>query len=238
MAGFKGAIFDMDGTLVESMIEWRKQNIAFAKRYNVEIPEEFRGKELDTSSHKACKIYAEKYPQLGMTADEIEREYEKALLPIYCNEVQKKKGVVPFLEMLKANRVKMCVATATAGPTARKVLEAHGLMKYMEFVISSPEMGISKANPTYFPRVAAMLGMDPDDCAVFEDALYAVQSAKTAGMRVFAVEDWCARNNWDEIRRLSNVFRKDYEGLLPVVQAMFAADRCCTMQLAGENCRF
>ena len=62
MAGFKGAIFDMDGTLVESMIEWRKQNIAFAKRYNVEIPEEFRGKELDTSSHKACKIYAEKYP--------------------------------------------------------------------------------------------------------------------------------------------------------------------------------
>ena len=238
MAGFKGAIFDMDGTLVESMIEWRKQNIAFAKRYNIEIPEEFRGKELETSSHKACKIYAELHPELGMTADEIEREYERALLPIYCNEVQKKKGVVPFLEMLKANGVKMCVATATSTPIAKKALEAHGLLKYMEFVVSSPDMGMSKANPTYFPRVADMLGIDKDDCAVFEDARYAVQSAHTAGMRVFAVEDWCARESWDEIKKMAVVFRKDYEGLLPVVNAMFMADRCCTMQLAGENCRF
>lgn len=237
MAGFKGAIFDMDGTLVESMIEWRKQNIAFAQRHNIEIPEEIRGNELDTSSHKACKIYAELYPELGMTADEIEREYERALLPIYCNEVEKKKGLIPFLEMLRAYGVKMCVATATSGPIAKKVLEAHGLLKYIEFVISSPEMGMSKANPTYFPRVAKMLEIDQDDCVVFEDALYAVKSAKQAKMRVFAVEDWCARNSRDEIKGLANLFRKDYEGLLPVVQAMFAADRCCTMQLAGENCR-
>lgn len=236
MAGFKGAIFDMDGTLVESMIEWRKQNIAFAQRHNIEIPEEFRGKELDTSSHTACKIYAQLHPELGMSADEIEREYEKALLPIYCNEVQKKKGLVPFLEMLKDYGVKMCVATATAGPTARKVLDAHGLSKYMEFVISSPELGMSKAKPIYFPKVADMLGIDRDDCVVFEDALYAVQSAHTAGMRVFAVEDWCARKSFDEIGKLATVFRKDYEGLLPVVRAMFAADRCCTMQLAGGRC--
>jgi len=236
MAGFRGAIFDMDGTLLESMIEWRKQNIAFAQRYNIEIPEEIRGNELETSSHKACRIYAQLHPELGMDADEIEREYERALLPIYCNEVQKKKGVIPFLEMLKANGVKMCVATATASPIAKKALEAHGLLKYMEFVISSPEMGMSKANPTYFPRVADMLGIDRDECAVFEDARYAVESAHNAGMRVFAVEDWCARGSWDEIKRMSTVFRKDYEGLLPVVQAMFAADRCCTMQLANGRC--
>ncbi|MDO4739955.1 MAG: HAD family phosphatase [Eubacteriales bacterium] len=237
MAGFRGAIFDMDGTLLESMLEWRKQNIAFAQRHNIEIPEEFRGKEMEMSSHKACRIYAEKYPELGMNADEIEREYERALLPIYCNEIAKKKGLVPFLEMLRARGVKMCVATATGSNVAKQALEAHGLMKYMEFVISSPEMGMSKANPTYFPKVAQMLGVDRDDCAVFEDALYAVQSAHTAGMRVFAVEDWCARGGWEEIRRLSAVFRKDFEGLLPVVQAMFAADHCCTMQLAGGECR-
>lgn len=237
MAGFQGAIFDMDGTLVESMIEWRRQNIAFAKRHGLEIPEEFRGKELDTSSHTACKIYAAKYPHLGMTADQIEREYEQALLPVYCSVVQKKKGVMQFLDMLKANGVKMCVATATSSPIAKKCLEYHGMLPYMEFVISSPEMGMSKANPTYFPKVAQMLGIDRQDCVVFEDALYAVKSAKAAGMRVFTVEDWCARGAWEEIRSLSNVMRKDYEGLLPVVEAMLRADHVCTMQLAGENCR-
>lgn len=236
MAGFRSAIFDMDGTLVESMLEWRKQNMYFAQRHQLEIPEEIRGVEMDTSSHKACKIYAETYPELGMTQEEIEDDYTRALVPIYCSTVEKKKGVVPFLEMLRANGVKMCVATATPAYAAKKCLEHHGLMQYMEFVISSQEMGISKANPTYFPRVAQMLGLDRDDCAVFEDALYAIRSARAADMRVFAVEDWCARRSWEEIGTLANVFRKDYEGLLPVVQAMFAADHVCTMQLADGKC--
>ncbi len=236
MAGFKGAIFDMDGTLVESMLEWRKQNIAFAQRHGVAVPEEIRGKEMDTSSHKVCKMYAELYPELGMTADEIDHEYALSLLPIYCSTVEPKKGVMEFLKMLRARGVKMCVATATEAPIATKCLEHHGILPYMEFVVSTAEVGVSKASQAYFPRVAKMLGIDPADCAVFEDALYAVKSAHEAGMRVFAVEDWCARKSFDEIRAMSNVFRKDFEGLRPVVQAMFNADRVCTMHLAGGNC--
>lgn len=237
MAGFRGAIFDMDGTLVESMIEWRKQNIAFAKRHGVEVPPQIRGKELESSSHRVCKLYAELYPQLGMTAEQVEHEYAQALLPIYCATVEKKKGLMPFLEMLKDRGVRMCVATATEVPVARECLAHHGILPYMEFVVSPAEVGMSKASTAFFPRVAQMLGIDSGDCAVFEDALYAVRSAREADMRVFAVEDQCAQAGWEEIRSLANVFRRDFTGLLPIVQAMFAADRVCTMHLAaGRDC--
>lgn len=230
MAGFRGAIFDMDGTLVESMPEWRKQNIEFAKRHHVEVPEEMRGCEMDTSAHRAAKLYAQLYPQLGMTPEEIDAEYERELLPIYCSTVERKKGILPFLEMLKENHVRICVATATSSGIARQCLEHLGIAQYMEFIISGKDLGFSKAKPIFFPRIAQMLGVEKDDCVVFEDALYAIQSAYKAGMRVFAVEDWCARNSRDEIGKLATVFRRDFDGLLPVVRAMFAADHVCSMR--------
>ena len=219
----------MDGTLVESMPEWRKQNIAFAKRHHVEVPEEMRGCEMDISAHHATRLYAQSYPQLGMTPEEIDAEYERELLPIYCSTVEQKKGLLPFLEMLKENRVRMCVATATSSDIARQCLNHLGIARYMEFIISSKDIGFSKAKPIYFPKVAQMLGVEKDDCAVFEDALYAIQSAREAGMRVFAVEDWFARKSWDEIGKLATVFRRDFDGLLPVVRSMFAADHVCSI---------
>ena len=230
MAGFKGAIFDMDGTLLESMLEWRKQNYAFCERHSIPMPEELKGREIETSSHKAARLFAALHPELGMDYAAIIREYEEYLDPIYRSRIEKKKGVLPFLTMLKAHGVKMCVATATPADIARRALEHHGITDYMEFIISEDTVGMPKSAPGYFPRVAGLLGIPADDTVVFEDALYAVKSASEAGMRVFTVRDICAKDSWDEIRSLSVIMRDDFTGLLPVVQAMFSADRVCTMQ--------
>lgn len=236
MAGFKGAIFDMDGTLLESMVEWRKQNETFCVRHGLPVPEELRGRILETSSHKAAKLFVDKYPQLGMTPDEIIAEYERCLDPLYCSVVQKKKGILEFLRMLKDNGVRMCVATTTAAPVARHALEHHGIAPFMDFIIDNSSVGLSKGNPAYFPRVAGMLGLSADDCVVFEDAEYAVTSAHEAGMRVFAVRDACAHGSWDAIAEKAVALRDDYTGLQPLIEAMFRADHVCTMQLAGKEC--
>lgn len=231
MAAFTGAIFDMDGTLLDSMKEWRKQNVAFCERHGVPVPEELLGKELDTSSHAAAKLYERLYPHLGMDYNAVIEEYEACLDPLYRTIVRPTNGVKSFLEMLKDKGVRMCVATATPADIARRALEHHGIAKYMEFVVSTGEVGMSKSSQEYFPRVARMLGMEPDDAAVFEDALYAVRSAKSAGMRVYAVEDWCARGDWEEIRAIADVFRKDFTELYPIVEAALRSDRVCSMRL-------
>lgn len=231
MAGFKGAIFDMDGTLLESMLEWRKQNTAFCERHGVPVPEQLIGRELDTSSHKAARLYEELYPQLGMKYADIIKEYEDHLYPMYISGIPMKKGVLPFLEMLAGNNVRMCVATATPADIARAALKHNGIAKYMDFIISADTVGVTKSSESYFPRVAELLGLPSDDCVVFEDALYAVSSAVAAGMRVFAVKDFCARNDWPAIAEKAVVLRDDFTGLLPVVEAMFAADHVCTMHI-------
>ncbi len=229
LAGFRGAIFDMDGTLLDSMPQWRLQNRYFAERNNVEIPEEIAARLMETSSYEAATIYAARYPHLCMDRDAIVADYERHLDPLYRTVVEPKKGLMPFLEMLKERGVRMCVATATPADIARRALEHHGVAPYMEFIVSGPEVGLSKSSPAYFPRVAQMLGVDKDEAVVFEDAAYAIRSAAAAGMRVFAIEDEAARAGREEIIRLSTVFRSDYITMLPVVEAMFRADRACSL---------
>ena len=99
----------------------------------------------------------------------------------------------------------------------------------MEFIVCDAEVGLSKRSSAYFPRVAQMLGVDRDDAVVFEDAVHAVRGATEAGMRVFAIEDEAARSSREEILRLATVYRSDYTTLQPVVEAMFRADRACSM---------
>lgn len=206
---FKGAIFDMDGTILDSMGCWRSLNTSFLKKRGLEVPEEIRGREMITPSGAAAKLYLQKF-DLGMTRDEIIHEMEDDMDALYQTVIEPKPGAVKVLRDLKAAGLAMCVATLTPQAVAEQALKRHGVLDLFEFVVCGGDMGIRKSKPEFFHTVAGRLNLDARECVVFEDAVYAMRGAKAAGCAVVAVEDETSAPDEAEIREICDIYLDDY----------------------------
>lgn len=209
ISGYDCAIFDMDGTLLDSMPHWRMQNIYFLQDRNLPVPKEIAESPYFFSSHVAAKLYVQLY-DLGISPDAIIEEYIDRMDKAYQSEIQPKKGAKDFLETLKQAGVKMCIATLTPEDVAKRALAKHGLLDYFEFVITSSLSGFNKGDPAYFDMVTAKLGSVSKRCMVFEDSLYAAQGAKKANCRVIAVEDATNVPDQEALKQIADVYIQDF----------------------------
>ena len=206
---FKGAIFDMDGTILDSMGHWRSLNVEFLNKRGLPVPEEIQGQELLTRSSAAAKLFLEKY-DLGMTVEEILQEFENDMGPRYREVIQPKPGAVECLRMLREAGLKLSVATVTPREIAEAALQRHGLLDLFEFVVCPTDSGLHKSKPEFFQMVAGRMGFSAEDCVVFEDAVYAMFGAKAAGCAVVAIEDASAAPDLTEILEICDVYVRDY----------------------------
>jgi len=206
---FKGAIFDMDGTILDSMGCWRSLNTEFLKKRGLEVPEEIRGREMVTPSGTAAKLYVQKF-DLGMTVDDIIHEMEDDMSVLYQTVIEPKPGALKVLREMKAAGLKMCVATLTPQGVAEAALERHGALDLFEFVVCGGDMGIRKSKPEFFHSVAGRLNLDARECVVFEDAVYAMRGARAAGCAVVAVEEAASAPDEAEIREICDIYVDDY----------------------------
>ena len=131
-------------------------------------------------------------------------EIETIMAQHYCHDVRIKPGVREYLDNLKSQGVSMCVASATNKPLVELCLENLGLKDYFSFILSCVEVGAGKNRPDVFLEAARRLGTEPSDCAVFEDAIYAVRSAHAAGFHVVAVKDNHNSSCWEELQTLAD----------------------------------
>lgn len=210
---FDAVIFDMDGTLLDSMWAWRGENRMFLSRHGLPIPKEFE-LGIDTMSSHALARYVEKQYPDRFTFDTVISEYLESMKKHYVTDVFPKKGAERFLGKLKENGIKMCVATATPRENAKMALSLHGLLDYFEFVTDDSENGISKSKPEYYGIVAKRLGVQPDRCVMFEDSLYAMNAAKAAGLTPFGIEEKVHLGNsvlMNDLRATAKVFVRDFD---------------------------
>lgn len=206
---FKGAIFDMDGTILDSMGHWRSLNVEFLNKRGLPVPEEIQGQELLTRSSEAARLFLEKY-DLGMTIDEIIREFEDDMGPKYDAVIEPKPGAAACLRALQESGLKLCVATVTPQRVAEKALQRHDLLELMEFVVCATDTGLKKSGAEFFHEIAGRMNLAADECVVFEDAAYAMRGAKAAGCAVVAVEDASAKPDLPEILEICDVYVRDY----------------------------
>jgi HAD superfamily hydrolase (TIGR01509 family) len=206
---FKGAIFDMDGTILDSMGCWRSLNVKFLKKRGLPVPEEIRGRELITHSAAAARLYLEKY-DLGMTFDEIIEEMEADMRSLYRDVIKPKPGAPEAIRALKAAGLKLCVATLTPRSVAESALRRNGLLDAFDFVLSAKDTPLKKSDPEFFRAVAGRMNLVPEACAVFEDAVYAMRGARAAGCAVVAVGDAASAPDIEEIREISDIYMDDY----------------------------
>lgn len=153
--------------------------------------------------------YMIKEYNLPLTYDDVKAQLLKILEYYYFNVAEAKPGVKEFLKLMYDNGVKMCIASATDKYLVEAALERNDLLKYFCGVFSTQHVGLSKREPYIFNLAKEHMKAD-SDVFVFEDALYAIETAKKAGYKVVAVSDYSAEDQREEIEALADYFINDY----------------------------
>lgn len=187
ISNIRAFIFDMDGTLIDSMKYWRGENRIFLARHGYPVPEGMEHTLDTTSSHDFALYFSSHHPEF--TFDGIMAEYYEKLTMLYQTVIPEKPGASEFLEFLRKRNIQMCVATATPRHMAILALKKQGFLDYLSFVTDNEECGMSKGEPEFFIRLAKRLNVQPQECVLFEDSLYAMKSALQTGMTVFAIQE-------------------------------------------------
>ena len=202
----KYAIFDLDGTLADSMPYWKQLYLEYLKQRGVASPP------LDTmiqaspmTAREAAAFFAQTFG-LSDTPDQAVVEFNRLMEEHYRGDVQLKPGVPEFLRALQAAGVTMCVASATAGPLVETCLECLGIRTYFSFFLSCVEVGVGKKHPDVYLEAARRMGATPEETFVFEDAIYAARTAKRAGFLLAGVCDSAAEDMQEELKALSDCY--------------------------------
>lgn len=206
----KGAIFDLDGTLLDSMYVWETTGEAYLIRHGITPEKGLNERFQALSIMQAAQYYREHY---GITdsVEEIIDDVNKTVEHLYESEVLPKPGVLQFLEELRGNGVKLCVATATDRYMVEAALQRIGILQYFESILTCTEVGFGKDRPIIFEQALGKLGTSKADTIVFEDALYAIETAKKAGFRVAAVYDDSSKKQQAEIRALADYYATSFQ---------------------------
>jgi len=204
----KGAIFDMDGTLVDSLffwgVFWRDLGEKFLGKQNYAPPEALDLK-VRTMIFTDAMAYVRDALDIKASAEEVVAFAAENLTDFYRYKVKAKAGAYALLEHLKKTGVRMCVASATDKKYLPIALEACGLSSYFDTVLSCADLGVGKDQPDVYLLALEKLGVEAKDAAVFEDSFVALETAKGIGCHTVGIFD---ENNFgqDRLSAASDVY--------------------------------
>ena len=201
----KAAIFDLDGTLLDSMWLWKSLVNDYLKSIGIEPPEDLRENLKKLSLLEGCYYMKDRF-HLEKTPQVINDEIEELLADYYGNQFTLKPFVHEILSEFKNRNIRMCLAIATADELVEMALKRLDIGDYFEFIQTSNNVGIGKSKPEFFQAVINRLDLDAKDIWVFEDALHCIISAKKCGLNVVALQDDSASEDIEEIKKLADIY--------------------------------
>ena len=184
----QGAIFDMDGTLVDSMQAWKSLGSSFLRRQGKE-PDEDLDEMLRVMSFQEGAAYCVRRYGLALEPEEVMRLMRAEIEDFYRFRVAPKVGVERLLSLMKMEGVWMYVATATDHPLVEIAMDHAGLTDYFRGMVTCGDAGRGKEDPEVYEMALRRLRCRKEETVVFEDALFALRTAKAAGFRTVAVYD-------------------------------------------------
>ncbi len=208
-----GAIFDLDGTLVDSMWVWTQIDVDYLKMKGYSMPDDLRSEIVHLSFAQTAVYFKEKF-NLDDSIEKITQDWHDMAFDHYSNNVKLKLGVKDFLNMLKALKIKIALATSNSIPLLEACLKNNGIYHYFDSITTTDEVSTGKDCPDVYLLAANKLGIHPKDCLVFEDILPAVQGAKAANMKVIAVEDTECLDSKEDLLKYADKYIHSFEELL------------------------
>lgn len=200
----KFAIFDMDGTLTDTMGIWKHSSEVLLKRYNVvarpEVSEAMSVTTPDEGAAMLCREYG-----IQLTPEQLEREIKQIVADGYA-QADLKPGALRMLQEMQAKGVKMCIKSSTSQDLVLPLVRRLDIARFFEFT-DSCRTGHGKSSPEpYFEAMEKLGASDPAQVVVFEDAWHGVKHAKEGGFRVVAIEDIYAAGHREEIKATADQY--------------------------------
>ncbi len=202
-------IFDLDGTLVDSMWMWKEIDVEYLSKFGIEVPSDLQQAVEGMSFSETAQYFKDRF-NLSDPVDVIKAEWNKMAWDKYGNEVPLKKGVIEFLEELRSRGIKTGIATSNSRELVNHVLKSLNITEYFDSVRTSCEAKKGKPAPDIYLLVADDLQVDPKNCLVFEDLALGVMAGKSAGMSVCAVFDPYSEDDKDRKRELADYYIDTY----------------------------
>jgi HAD superfamily hydrolase (TIGR01509 family) len=205
----KAVIFDVDGTLVDSMWIWKQVDIDFLERRKTELPVDLQ-KDIEGLSYTATAEYFKDRFNLPETVEEIKEEWREMADDLYENKIPLKSGVKELLQIIRNNNLKIGIATSNSRGLVETMIKKHEIGKYFDGIRTSCEVPRSKPFPDVYLQAAKDLGVDPKECLVFEDTIAGATAATAAGMRVIAVYDEISAESRAHLEQLAELYIMDF----------------------------
>lgn len=209
----KAVIFDLDGTLVDSMWMWKQIDIEFLGRYGFDVPDDLE-RIIEGMSFSETAVYFKERFELPLTLEEIKTIWNEMAFDKYSNEVPLKQGAAEFLHYLSEKKIVMGIATSNSRELVDAVTRALHIEHYFASITTACEVKAGKPAPDIYYKVADNLNVRPEQCVVFEDVPAGILAGKRAGMKVYAVEDAFSNDLKCEKIELADGYVRDYRDVI------------------------
>lgn len=206
-----GAIFDLDGTILDTMEQWNNLGVRYLRERGVEPKQDFLDRVGTMTLRESAEVFRTEYG-IDLDLSAIVRELVERLRDLYANEARLKPGAIDVLSLLKNNGVKIALATATSSDLARAGLLRTGALDYFDAIFScrDPDIMESKTSPKIFDRARLFLGTPLSETIVVEDALYALTTAKRSGYFAIAIEDRSERTRKKALQSIADYYAENH----------------------------
>lgn len=211
----QGVIFDLDGTLIDSLGMWVEVDYLYLKSKG-KTPKPGLSAVLKTMSMQQTIFYFKNEYEIDDSLEQITEDIYNLAKIAYGNHIPLKEGAMELLDFLKDKNIKMSVATANHRPLAEAAMGRLGISRYISHFLTCDDLGYGKDDPFIFHHMANLMDSPVDKTIVVEDSLHAVQTAKRAGFYVVGVYDSTAHWEQEEIAQTADLYLtslKDWPGL-------------------------
>ncbi|MDE7047505.1 MAG: HAD family phosphatase [Lachnospiraceae bacterium] len=209
MKDIDAVLFDLDGSLVDSMGIWKEIDVEYLGRYHIPLPEGLQGEIEGMSFSETASYFKERFC-IPEDVDQIKEDWNRMAWDKYTHQVPLKDGAREFVEYCRANGIRLGIATSNSRQLVENVMSVHGILDYFDTIVTGCDVEKGKPAPDVYLEAARQCRVDPERCLVFEDIIPGIMAGKAAGMKVCAVAYEYSRHQEQEKRHLSDYFIKDY----------------------------
>lgn len=209
----KGAIFDLDGTLIDSTWIWNRIDMEFLGKRGYDVPEDYVYHIAPLGVDETA-IYTKERFHLPETTDEIKKEWYDMAIDAYTNEILLKPGVYDYLHILNNKGISLAVATASDKELVVPVLRRNKVLELFNNITTIKEVSRGKGYPDIYILAAEKMNLGPAECVVYEDIIQGVTGSRKGGFYTVAVNDNHSAEYKENLINMADKYINSFEELI------------------------